>query len=159
MVALGVILTACAGGTPVDGISSPHSPSSRPGAGRYGQATLIIRGSQGEVRVRVEVADTPEEQARGLMFRDQLPPDAGMVFIHEESGPGTFWMKDTRIPLSLAVWGPEGRILAILNMEPCRTESCPSYDPGVAWIGAVEVNQGFFEDSGVEVGDSVRIET
>jgi uncharacterized membrane protein (UPF0127 family) len=67
-------------------------------------------------------------------------------------------MKDTLIPLSIAFWDREGRIFRILDMEPCREETCRLYEPGGLWWGAVEVNQGFFEDRGVEVGDRVRLE-
>ncbi len=134
--------------SPADGIPEPS----------YGEASLVIQTGPGEVRVRVELADEPEEQTRGLMFREELPPEAGMVFLHQEPRPGTFWMNDPLIPLSLAVWGEDGRIGAILDMEPCPEDPCPHYDPGVSWVGAVEVNRGFFERHGVQLGDSVRLE-
>jgi hypothetical protein len=138
------------------------SPRASPGDGTpepgFGDAVLVVETDSGEVRIRVEVADSPEERARGLMFREELAPDGGMMFLHDEPTGGTFWMKDTLIPLSLAVWGPDGRIGAILDMEPCREDLCPLYDPEVSWIGAVEVNQGFFGRNGVSVGDRVRLE-
>ena len=144
-----LFLAACSpGSSPADGTSGPS----------FGEATLIIETESGEVRLRVEVADTPEERSQGLMFREELAPDGGMVFLHDEETTGAFWMKDTLIPLSLAVWGPDGRIRSVLDMEPCREDSCPSYDPEVSWVGAVEVNQGFFDRTGVEVGDRVRLE-
>ena len=124
----------------------------------FGEATLVIQTDSGEVHVEVEVADSPEERARGLMFREELPPDGGMVFLQEAPTRGTFWMKDTLIPLSLAVWGPDGRIRSILDMEPCPEEPCPSYDPEAAWVGAVEVNRGFLDRNGVQGGDLVRLE-
>jgi uncharacterized protein len=143
------VLGACspqplpAGGTPVPG---------------FGEATLVIETDAREIQIGVEVADSAQERAQGLMFRQSLPRDGGMVFLQEDEAGGAFWMKDTLIPLSLAVWGPEGRIAAILDMEPCREEPCPLYDPEVSWVGAVEVNQGFFARNGVEVGDRVRLE-
>jgi uncharacterized membrane protein (UPF0127 family) len=133
--------------------SSPDVPEMA-----FEDASLVIETDSGEVRVRVEIADSPEERARGLMLREELPPDGGMVFLRKEVTPGRFWMKDTLIPLSLAVWGPDGRIRAMLDMEPCRAEPCPLYDPEVSWIGAVEVNQRFLARNGVEVGDRVRLE-
>jgi uncharacterized protein len=143
----------------VGACSSPPSPSGDGGwAAGFGEAALVIQTSSGEVRLRVQVADSPEERTRGLMFRQELPPDGGMVFLEEEPTRGTFWMKDTLIPLSLAVWGPPGRIRSILDMEPCPEEPCPSYDPEAVWVGAVEVNRGFFDRHGVEVGDLVRLE-
>lgn len=119
---------------------------------------LVIEAGSGEIRVHVEIAATYEAKVKGLMERRSLPADGGMVFLRDEARDGAFWMKDTLIPLSLAVWGEDGRILAVLDMEPCRADPCPTYDPGVAWMGAVEVNQGFFEDSGVEIGDRLRLE-
>jgi uncharacterized membrane protein (UPF0127 family) len=145
-----VVLGAC---------SSPP-PSSGDGAGEpaFGEASLVIQTDRGDVRLRVQVADTTEERTRGLMFVEELPPDEGMVFLHDEPIRGTFHMKDTLIPLSLAVWGPNGRIRSMLDMEPCPEEPCRSYDPAAAWVGAVEVNQGFFDQRGVQVGDLVRLE-
>lgn len=124
----------------------------------FGEATLVFETDSGEVRLRAEVAATADERSRGLMFREELAPDAGMVFLHEVARNRSFWMKDTLIPLSLAVWGADGKIAAILDMEPCREDPCPIYDPGVPWIAGVEVNQGFFEQHGIEVGDRVRLE-
>jgi uncharacterized membrane protein (UPF0127 family) len=120
--------------------------------------TLVIEARGGDVEVDVEIADTPRTRAKGLMGRTELPSDAGMVFLEDEPMAVGFWMKDTLIPLSIAFWGPERRILAILDMQPCREDPCPTYDPGVAWIGALEVNQGFFEEHGVDVGDAVHLE-
>jgi uncharacterized protein len=119
---------------------------------------LVIEGGSGEIRVNVEIAATNEARVKGLMERRSLPADGGMVFLREEPRQGAFWMKDTLIPLSLAVWGEDGRISAILDMEPCREDPCPFYNPEVKWIGAVEVNQGFFDRNSVEVGDRIRLE-
>ena len=124
----------------------------------FGEGILVIQTDSGTVKVRVEVADSSKERARGLMFREELPREAGMVFLVDEPTTGGFWMKNTLIPLSIAFWDREGRILAILDMEPCPEEPCPVYYPEVAWIGAVEVNQGFFDRHGVQVGDVVRLE-
>jgi uncharacterized protein len=125
---------------------------------RYGEAVLVIQTESSLVRIRVEVADSSDERSRGLMFREEMPPDAGMVFLWEDPTSGGFWMKNTLIPLSIAFWNGEGRILAILDMEPCEEDPCPVYYPGVAWTGALEVNQGFFDRLGIEVGDRVRLE-
>ena len=122
------------------------------------RATLTIATDAGEVAVNVEIADTTEEKTTGLMFRDSLPDDAGMVFLEEEPVTFSFTMRNVTIPLSLAVWSRDGRIRSIIDMEPCEEEPCPSYDTGTAWVGALEVNQGFFEEHSVAVGDAVRLE-
>jgi uncharacterized membrane protein (UPF0127 family) len=122
------------------------------------EAVLVVDASGDEVEIDVEVADTPRERAVGLMNREELDGDAGMVFLVPEPTETSFWMKDTLIPLSVAFWDREGRIFRILDMEPCRQEPCPFYEPGRPWLGAVEVNRGFFRDAGVRVGDRVRLE-
>jgi uncharacterized membrane protein (UPF0127 family) len=120
--------------------------------------TLHIDTGGGEVRVEVSIAETSETRVRGLMEVEELGDDAGMVFLQPEPTDYPFWMKDTLIPLSIAFWDRGGQIRAILDMEPCPAWSCPLYYPGVSWLGAVEVNQGFFEERGVEIGDRVRLE-
>ena len=119
---------------------------------------LHIETGSAEVLVEVSIAETPESRQRGLMFVEEMGQDSGMAFVQEEAVQQPFWMKNTLIPLSIAFWDEAGRIQAILDMAPCRQETCPLYDPGVPWIGAVEVNQGFFADNGIEVGDTVMLE-
>jgi uncharacterized protein len=119
---------------------------------------VVITTVSGEVTVEVEVADDEAERARGLMGREALAQDAGMVFLFPDETEGAFWMKDTLIPLSIAFYDEDGRILRILDMEPCLQEPCPLYDPGVAYRGALEVNQGAFARWNVRVGDHVRLE-
>jgi uncharacterized membrane protein (UPF0127 family) len=119
---------------------------------------LHIESGSGEVLVQVSIAETPETRQQGLMGVEEMGEDTGMVFLEEQPVQQAFWMKDTLIPLSIAFWDEQGRIQAILDMEPCRKDPCRLYDPGVTWIGAVEVNQGFFADHGVETGDTVTLE-
>jgi uncharacterized protein len=122
-------------------------------------AELTIRTNDGSVTLAVEVADTPQERAEGLMGRATLPPNAGMAFVWPEPTRGSFWMKDTLIPLSIGFWDEDGRIVSVLEMDPCHADPCPSYDPGVEYAGAVEVNQGYFRAHGVETGDVVELTT
>ena len=136
-------LTACRPATPVQGLP---------------RGTLVIEGNSGEVRVDVSIAETREAKARGLMGVEEMDPDTGMVFLQEERARISFWMKDTLIPLSIAFWGPDRRIATILDMEPCRTSTCPTYDPEIEWVGALEVNQGFFPEHGIEEGAPVRLD-
>lgn len=117
----------------------------------------VIETSDADVRVRVEIAADPEERARGLMFRDELAEDAGMVFLFEDDTRAHFHMQNVRIPLSIAFVSADGEILRILDMVPCPARPCPSYDPEVAYRMALEVERGAFERWGVRVGDSVRL--
>jgi uncharacterized membrane protein (UPF0127 family) len=94
---------------------------------------------EGEVAVDVEVADSDDERAAGLMNRESLPEDAGMIFVFPEDHSGGFWMKDTLIPLSIAFADADGRILRILDMTPCEVDPCRIYDPAVSYRSALEV--------------------
>lgn len=123
----------------------------------FRHSSAVIETDSGTVLVNVEVADTPELQQRGLMGREELADDAGMVFLFFEEHGGGFWMKNTLIPLSIAFFDADGEILEILDMEPCEEDPCPVYDPGVSYRGALEVNQGSFEGWGVEVGDEIHV--
>ena len=80
-----------------------------------------------------------------------------MVFVFTQPTRGGFWMKNTLIPLSIAFYDRRGRILRILEMEPCRADPCRIYDPGVTYRGALEVNRGAFRRLGVARGDVVTL--
>jgi uncharacterized membrane protein (UPF0127 family) len=103
------------------------------------------------------VADSDDERARGLMGRTGLPPDGGMVFRFAEPTDAGFWMKDTRLPLSVAFWDRGGRIIAILDMEPCTNDPCPVYRAGATYETALEMRRGWFDEHGVEIGDRVEL--
>jgi len=142
-VAIGLLLmlASCAGG------DDPESPL----------ATLTFTSSGRTVELRVEVADDPTERSRGLMGREGLPENRGMTFLFEAETTSGFWMKDTLIPLSIAFWDRDGRIVQILDMRPCASDPCPTYRPGVPYVGAVEVNRGWFERNRVAIGDRVEL--
>ncbi len=119
---------------------------------------VVIETDAGEVEVAVEVADDDEERQLGLMNRESLAADAGMLFVFEEDSSGGFWMKNTLIPLSIAFADAGGTILRILDMEPCEADPCEIYDPGVFYRSALEVNKGAFDRLGVEEGDRLTLE-
>lgn len=118
---------------------------------------VLLGGEDDEVFVEVEIAQTPDERAKGLMDRDSLQDDAGMMFLFFEPTTSGFWMKDTRIPLSIAFIGEDQTILEIIDMEPCTEDPCPLYQPSVEYTAALEVNQGAFEEWGIGEGDTVRL--
>lgn len=102
----------------------------------------------------VELAITPEEQMAGLMNRDDLGSDAGMLFIFPQEQILSFWMKNTLIPLSIAFIKIDGRIVQIDSMKPYSLDSHFSHEK-VKY--ALEMNDGWFTKHGVDVGDLVRI--
>jgi uncharacterized protein len=126
-------------------------------SGPSGLRTLVIDASGGEkVDVRVEVADDLAEQAKGLMDRTTLGENRGMLFVYPQERELSFWMKNTLIPLSIAFIDSERRIIDIQNMKPLDDKP-PHYVSAEPAQYALEVNQGFFEERGVRVGDRVEL--
>lgn len=103
-------------------------------------------------RLMVEVADTPEERRQGLMNRESLPQNRGMLFVYESEDYRSFWMKNTEIPLSIAFISADGIIMEIKDMTPFSLDSVESTHR-VKY--ALEVNQGTFERLGIEVGAEI----
>ena len=127
------------------------------GCGGGDRQTAVVETGDGTARFQVEIADSGGERARGLMDRASLPEDAGMLFVYDGETSGGYWMKDTLIPLSIAFMDGSGRILRILDMEPCQADPCAVYDPGVEYRSALEVNRGAFARAGIRQGDLLRI--
>lgn len=121
---------------------------------------VCLASTTNTVVMTAEIATTPAQRAHGLMEREHLPSDAGMLFIYERPQPADhgFWMFRTQIPLDVAFIGPEGEIRSIQAMEPCQSPTprgCKGYPAGVEFSAALEVNQGFFREHGIGVGDRV----
>ena len=104
--------------------------------------------------VEVEIADTPEERASGLMNRKTLKEDQGMLFVFDREERVSFWMKNTSIPLSIAFISADGTIRQIEDMESYSLESIPSRR---SVLYALEMNRGWFEERGIAEGDRVEI--
>lgn len=102
--------------------------------------------------VLVELAVNDEQRARGLMHRSRLAADDGVLFVYPDVKPRSFWMKDTKIPLSIAFIDGDGTIVKIADMQPLVTESTKSLYPAKY---ALEMNQGWFERKGVAKGARV----
>ena len=107
----------------------------------------------------VEIADTREKQALGLMFRDEMPADKGMLFIFPNEAPRSFWMKNTRISLDIMYFDKDLNMVSIsADTQPCRVSRCPSY-PSIAPAKYVlELNAGTASELGVGPGDRLTIE-
>jgi len=110
----------------------------------------IIVGNQ---RLTVEVAATRAHRGRGLMFRESLPEDRGMLFIFPEEHVLDFWMRNTSIPLSIAFADASGRIVHIADMQPFSDVGASSVAPARY---ALEVNAGWFARNGVRTGDELQ---
>ena len=149
--------TTVSGESPEATTTAPQATTTEPEAS--GPVVLIETAGGDEVVVAVEVADSAEERQVGLMGRESLPDDAGMIFLFDEDTSGGFWMKDTLIPLSIAFADADGTIVSVLDMEPCEADPCEIYDPGVPYRSALEVNQGAFSRWGVAEGDRLTLES
>jgi uncharacterized membrane protein (UPF0127 family) len=123
----------------------------------FGTGTATIASDSGMTSVDLLIAETGEQQGYGLMYRRWLAPDKGMAFLFAQDTTTSFFMGNTLIPLSIAFFDSAGVIVRILDMEPCEESSCPHYDPGTSYRGALEVNQGAFEEWGVTEGDIVQV--
>jgi uncharacterized membrane protein (UPF0127 family) len=116
---------------------------------------VTFSNSSGEpIDLEVEIADTAGERSQGLMFREALADDAGMLFFYEDDHRGGFWMKDTFIPLSIAFVREDGTIIDIQDMEP---ETTKLHRPDERYRNAVEVNQGWFARNGIAIGDILDV--
>ena len=118
---------------------------------------LTIDASGGQkVEVRVEIADDGYEQGWGLMYRTALAEDRGMLFVYPDEEERSFWMRNTLIPLSIAFMDSEGRIVDIQDMKALDDDP-PHYVSAEPAQYALEVNKGFFEERGVDVGDRANL--
>jgi uncharacterized membrane protein (UPF0127 family) len=150
-----LLLAGCAGGPSKADTKASGGDSS--GAAKASDLrTLTIDSGREEVEVRVEIADSPDEQARGLMERTALAQDRGMLFVFPDEEVRSFWMKNTLIALSIAYMDSEGRIVDLQDMKPLDDEE-PHYVSSDPAKYALEVNEGFFEEHGVAVGDRAEL--
>jgi uncharacterized membrane protein (UPF0127 family) len=120
---------------------------------------VVLFGEQGaKGSLDVALADDPDERARGLMGVTELGRDDGMAFVYDAPSTGSYWMKDTLIPLSIAFVGEDGRIVTVRDMEPCATASCPTYSADAPYELAIEANVGWFGRHDIRAGDPASLE-
>ena len=104
----------------------------------------------------MEIADTNEERRVGLMNRESLEDNNGMLFIFDREGVLTFWMKNTLIPLDMIFVSEDKAIKHIeRDVPPCLEDPCPLYSSKYPVKYVIEVNGGFTEAKGIEIGDTI----
>jgi uncharacterized protein len=112
----------------------------------------------GGERFMVEVASDDRSRMRGLMFRDELPRDHGMLFVFEQELPLAFWMKNTRIPLDILYFDGQRRLVSVsANAPPCTTPYCPQYPSTGPARYVLELNAGLADELGLATGAVLRI--
>jgi uncharacterized membrane protein (UPF0127 family) len=128
----------------------------------FGEVTVTVTDEQGQAHTFcLLLAETPQQQERGLMFVTDpgLGGYDGMLFSYERDDEGAFWMRSTRLPLSIAWVRADGRTVSTADMSPCpdSASTCPSYPPGGAYRFAIEVPQGRLDDLGISAGSRVEL--
>lgn len=102
--------------------------------------------------IRAQVAQTPEQRQTGLMYRREMPPNDGMLFIFEAPSPQCFWMRNTPLPLDIAFIADDGSVVNVAQMQPFSDASHCSAKP-VRYV--LEMHQGWFAKRGVKAGSRI----
>ncbi len=103
------------------------------------------------------LAETEDQRGRGLMFVTDLGGADGMVFVYPEPHSGSFWMKNTVTPLSIAFFDAAGTFLDAFDMEPCTADPCPLYPTPSDFTFAVEISQGGLTEAGLGAGSVLEL--
>ena len=113
----------------------------------------------GGKRFDIEVARTEDQRARGLMFRDSMAGNHGMLFVHEREEPQAYWMKDTHIPLDILYFDSNRRLVAQQrNVPPCSAgDACPSYPSDVPATYVLELNAGNADAMNLKNGAELKV--
>jgi len=120
--------------------------------GAFGLPTAELK--IGGVSLHAEIADTPQSSETGLMFRSSMPENHGMLFVFDEPKRAEFWMKNTKIPLSIAYIDSTGKILEVKSMKPFDETIIPSSTDKVAF--ALEVNKDWFSRHNIAPGQAIQ---
>jgi len=110
---------------------------------------LVVDGSNGKHNFSIEIANTPDEQEQGLMFRRDMPDDHGMLFAFDQSEPLAFWMKNTPMPLDLVFISKRGEVKAVRQGRPFSTDIISPDQPA---LFVLELKAGMAEKAGISDG-------
>jgi uncharacterized membrane protein (UPF0127 family) len=114
--------------------------------------TRVVQLNAGMHLIHAELADTPDTRQQGLMHRESLRPNSGMLFVFEEKAGHCFWMKNTPLPLTIAFLADNGTIVNLADMQP-RSEQ--NHCPRAAVRYALEMPQGWFRERGITAGATI----
>lgn len=154
VLALGMALLACSPQQQAEATPTPAGQSAAHPVSGLEVVPLTVTSQSGKHGFRVEVARSPSEQAKGLMFRTELGPNEGMIFPYDPPQQVSFWMKNTPLPLDIIYIGTDGRISNIAaQTEPYSLESLPSI--GLTRL-VLEIPGGRAEELGIAPGDKVE---
>src|SRR3989338_6532280 len=126
-------------------------------AGCTDQLTVSFATLEGTTMITAEIADVPKERALGLMYRESLPENAGMLFIFPDLNYRTFWMKNVKFSIDLIFVDSGLNVNEVKTVQPCTAEPCPVYPSEFPAQYVIEVNAGFAEKHGIRAGTKVDL--
>jgi uncharacterized protein len=156
---LSVVLFACSTPTPAKPNNATPSPNSSARVNNGQQLPITANATvPNGTKIKLEVAQTQQQQMMGLMYRPALPDDQGMLFPFSPPQNIGFWMKNVPVALDM-VFIRNGKILYIApKVPPCADDPCPSYGPGKDFDQVIELRSGRAAELGLKAGDTVKIE-
>lgn len=157
VIAVVVIALIGCGGSPPDPVTESVSTDfpTTPESVRSLPEAVLPDGA----RLTLELALTQEEISQGLMFRNSLPNDRGMLFLFREERVPSFWMKNTLIPLDMVFLSADGVIVDVIhNALPCQADPCPQYVPRAEALAVLEVSAGVAKSQKLEAGVNLKFE-
>lgn len=123
----------------------------------FPKGRLRIYDEEKELIIPIEIANRPELWSFGLMFREDISWEYGMLFVFPTDESAGFWMKNTYVPLDIAFIDSNKTIFNIQRMLPCTDDDCPVYYSPKPYRYALEVKAGFFEKFGFREGSKIQI--
>ena len=152
--ASGAALALACGAAPGPAKTPAATPTAAAAAPSSGPRATMPSGAV----YSLELALTPEDQAQGLMYRESLPPNTGMLFVFPTDEPHHFWMKNTMIPLDMIWMEASGRVLFVsANTPPCKADPCPTYGPDGPARQVLEIAGGMAAKEKITVGTTLRL--
>ena len=119
--------------------------------------SAIFQTKAGPVSLNIETADTAQERETGLMYRETMPEDQGMLFTFDDERRLTFWMKNTLIPLDMVFLDHTKKVVHIArDVQPCKADPCPLTPSMSAAKYVIETNAGWTANNGVSEGNLVE---
>ena len=148
-----ILLSGCSTLSSVKKMTANASPQIEQGQQLPTTAIALIK----DATIQLEVAQTPQQQATGLMFRESLADDRGMLFPFPNERMARFWMKNVPISLDMIFLNGDRVVGIASDVPPCKTEPCPVYGPNALVDGVIELRGGRAQELAVEVGDTIEI--
>ena len=113
---------------------------------------------QQQLEINVEIAATQAEREHGLMYRGELDTKQGMLFIYNDLGQRSVWMKNTLIPLDVLFLAEDGSILSMIdNLPPCKQDPCTVYDSNAEAKFMLELTAGFIKQNHLKIGQKLHL--